>query len=193
MRDSPLLPLRIPDALAHACRRLGVRPSPVLLLVDASRQILTLAARCPLQPPGRPFDRYLPLARLTISTSRFGLGQTAQSNRTPLGLHRVAAKIGAGLPVGAAFESRVHTGYTWRNRPGAPILHRILRLEGLDPGFNRGGQVDTFARFIYIHGCPDETTLGRPASRGCIHVAAAQLIPLFDHTPPGALVWVAAD
>ena len=74
--------------------------------------------------------------------------------------------------------------------PDATIAHRILWLEGLDPGFNRGGEVDTWSRYIYIHGFGDETTLGRPCSHGCIHVAARDLIPLFDVVPVGSMVWI---
>ncbi len=125
-----------------------------------------------------------------ISTSRFGTGQAAHSNRTPLGLHRIAVKIGAGQPVGTVFESRRPVGLTWQGRANAAIAHRILWLEGLEPGFNRGGGVDSFRRYIYIHGLGDEPSLGRPASRGCIHMAAADLMPLFDRVPVGTLVWI---
>ena len=67
----------------------------------------------------------------------------------------------------------------------------MLWLDGLDPGFNRGGNVDTFARYIYIHGFGDQASLGRPASHGCIHLADADLVPLFDLLPVGTLVWIA--
>lgn len=82
-------------------------------------------------------------------------------------------------------------GLTWLGNPEAPIAHRILWLEGLEPGMNQGGDVDTHARYIYIHGVGDESTLGRPASRGCLHLAAADLMPLYDRIPAGTLVWIA--
>ena len=63
-------------------------------------------------------------------------------------------------------------------------------LEGLEPGFNRGGNVDSHSRYIYIHGTGDEPSLGRPVSYGCIHLAANDLIPLFDKLPGGTLVWI---
>ena len=125
-----------------------------------------------------------------VSTSRFGPGQEMNSNRTPLGLHRIAQKVGGGWPLGAVFKGRKFAGYTWRGQPGAAITNRILWLEGLEPGFNRGGRVDTFARYIYIHGTGDEPTLGRPASCGCIHVSSAELLPLYDLVPRGTLVWI---
>ena len=139
---------------------------------------------------GRQGCIYLRRRVFRISTSRFGTGQVAGSNRTPLGLHRIAVKIGSGQPVGTAFEGRRPAGLIWSGRPGAPIAHRILWLDGLEAGFNRGENVDSFRRYIYIHGLADEPTLGRPASRGCIHMAAADLLPLFDRLPVGTLVWI---
>jgi hypothetical protein len=124
------------------------------------------------------------------STSRFGTGQREHSNRTPLGLHRIARKVGDGWPTGAIFKGRVFRGYTWRGDPGAKITDRILCLEGLEPGFNRGGDVDSFRRYIYIHGTGDETTLGRPATCGCTHLADRDLVPLFNRIPVGTLVWI---
>jgi hypothetical protein len=128
--------------------------------------------------------------RFRISSSRFGIGQQMNSNRTPLGLHRVSEKIGAGQPIGTVFRDRQAVGLTWAGQEGAAITHRILWLEGLQPGFNRGGSVDTKARFIYIHGTGDEMTLGRPASRGCIHLSARDLMWLFDRVRAGTLVWI---
>ena len=124
------------------------------------------------------------------STSRFGIGQTEGSNRTPLGLHRIVEKIGGGWPAGTVFKGRQPIGYTWQGMPDAKITTRILWLEGLEPGFNRGGNVDSHARYIYIHGTADQMSIGRPASCGCIHLADADLIPLFDILPGGTLVWI---
>jgi len=141
-------------------------------------------------PNDSPRRAYVMRRRYRISTSRFGVGQKSGSNRTPLGLHRVAEKIGEGRPIGTAFRSRKPVGLVWHGLPREPIVHRILWLEGLERGFNRGGTVDSHARYIYLHGTHDEMTLGRPASRGCIHVAAADLLPLFDKLPVGTLVWI---
>jgi hypothetical protein len=132
----------------------------------------------------------LPATRHRCSTSRFGIGQDEGSNCTPLGLHCIARKIGAGWPVGTVFRGRQPVGFTWKGLPLAPITTRMLWLEGLQPGLNRGGNVDSFRRYIYIHGIGDEPSLGRPASHGCIHLAADELVPLFDKVPVGTLVWV---
>jgi lipoprotein-anchoring transpeptidase ErfK/SrfK len=91
------------------------------------------------------------------------------------------------------FRSRQAVGLTWDGQPGAAIVHRILWLEGLEPGHNQGGRVDTFRRYIYIHGFGDETTLGRPNSHGCIHLGVNDLIPLYDRLPIGTLVWIDAS
>jgi lipoprotein-anchoring transpeptidase ErfK/SrfK len=61
----------------------------------------------------------------------------------------------------------------------------------MEPGLNRGGNVDSHRRYIYIHGVGNETTLGRPDSIGCIHLAAKDLMPLYDKLPAKTLVWIA--
>jgi hypothetical protein len=143
-------------------------------------------------PAGPAAETYRFSRDYRVSTSRFGLGQQQDTFRTPLGLHRVARKVGGGQPVGTVFQSRRPVGLTWQGHAGAAIVHRILWLEGLEEGWNRGGEVDTFRRYIYIHGFGDETTLGRPQSQGCIHLAGADLLPLFDRIPEGTLVWIGA-
>ncbi len=181
------------------CRQLGIAPSRWVLVVSVSRQNVSLFAGfvgtlrfCVAHP--LPLSRTNPpyglIRRLRCSTSRFGIGQDAGSDRTPLGLHRIAEKIGGGWPVGTVFKSRQPVGFTWQGLPLAKITTRILWLEGLERGFNRGGKVDSHARYIYMHGTGDEPGLGRPASHGCIQLAADDLIPLFDQVPGGTLVWI---
>jgi L,D-transpeptidase YbiS len=167
---------------------LGIPPSRHVLWVRVEFQSML---HCVAQPsPSRRHPDFAPLRLYRISTSRFGIGQVADSNCTPLGLHRVARKIGGGWPAGTAFKAREPIGYTWKGLADAKITSRILWLEGLEPGLNRGGNVDSFARYIYIHGTGDETTLGQPASCGCIHLSADDLIPLFEKIPAGTLVWI---
>jgi hypothetical protein len=139
---------------------------------------------------GASVSYYHAKTTFVISTSRYGLGQIRDSNRTPLGLHKVAAKVGLGQPIGTVFAGRRPVGLTWQGSPHAPIAHRILWLDGLEPGFNRGGRVDSFQRYIYIHGVGDEQTLGRPASQGCVQMAASDLLPLADRVSIGTLVWI---
>ncbi|MBM3833383.1 MAG: L,D-transpeptidase [Verrucomicrobia bacterium] len=173
-----------------ACRKQGVRPRRFVLVASVRKQILLLLERVPGRGGVGTFPQYRIRNRYRISSSRFGIGQQEGSNQTPLGLHRIAEKIGGGRPIGTVFRSRQPAGLTWQGHPGAAITHRILWLEGLEPGFNRGGNVDTHARYIYIHGTGDEMTLGRPASKGCLHLSSADLLPLFDSIPNGTLVWI---
>jgi L,D-transpeptidase YbiS len=171
-----------------ACQLAGETPA-LLHRVSAGERVPSRYRR-EKEPGFIAFPIYDLRQRYRISTSRYGTGSRAGSNQTPLGLHRVAEKIGGGQPLGTVFRSRQIIGFTWQGHPGAPIVHRILWLEGLEPGCNRGGEVDTHARYVYIHGTGDETTLGRPASRGCIHVSGEDLLPLFDLIPSGTLVWI---
>lgn len=181
--------IQLPRLFRQTCRRLGVRPTRYLLLVDIPAQRMFLA-----QPSGKlQSPECIVQKTFRISTSRFGIGQKKNSNCTPLGVHRVARKVGGGWPVGAVFKSRELVGFAWQGWKEAAITHRILWLEGLQPGFNRGGNVDTFDRYIYIHGTGDEPTIGRPASHGCIHVSGADLLPLYDRLPTGTLVWISPE
>lgn len=181
----------LPPAVWPVLARLGIRATRHFPTLSVAAQTLTLWERALVQSRTRRFPRYELRRRYRISTAARGTGQVMHSCQTPLGLHRVARKIGEGRPVGTVFQGRQPAGFTWDGRPDAAIVHRILWLEGLEPGINRGGQVDTFARYICMHGFSDELTLGRPRSRGCIHLAARDLIPLFDRLPVGALVWIA--
>jgi hypothetical protein len=171
-------------------RRWGVRPGRFVLTVSVATQTMRLLERAGPPRNGAWCPPYHLRRRFAISTSAAGVGQIMHSNCTPLGLHRIAQKIGAGQPIGAIFRERKLAGFTWQGQSDADIVHRIFWLEGLEPGFNRGGNLDSFRRFIYIHGFGDEMTLGRPKSLGCLHVAASDLIPLFDLVPVGTVVWI---
>ena len=181
----------LPRELILAVQRCGILPSRFILTVRVATQTMCLFEKAAACPHADRFPRYAFRQRYLVSTSAYGVGQVMKSQQTPLGLHRIAEKIGGGQPVGTVFRNRKVAGLTWQGEPEASIVHRILWLEGLEPGFNRGGNVDTHRRFIYIHGFGDETTLGHPQSHGCIHLAAQDLIPLFDFIPEGTLVWIA--
>jgi len=180
--------LEFPDALRLAVRRAGVRFTRYALTVSVLTQRMCLFEK---RAPDDLFPLYGLNERFLVSTSAFGVGQKENSNQTPLGLHRVSRKIGGGHMIGTVFRGRVPVGLTWQGMPEATIAHRILWLEGLERGKNAGGDVDSFKRYIYIHGFADEFTLGRPASHGCIHLAAKDLIRLYDMVPEGTLVWIA--
>jgi hypothetical protein len=182
---------RLSDGLKLAMRRSGVRPTRFLLVASVARQRMSLFAKGSLHRQEAGWPEYHFLREFVVSTSRFGIGQVIHSNQTPLGLHRIARKVGGGHPIGTVFKARQAIGLTWQGQTDGTIVHRILWLEGLETGLNRGGEVDTFRRFVYIHGFGDELTLGRPQSHGCIHLAAADLMPLYEKLPVGTLVWIA--
>ena len=131
-----------------------------------------------------------------VSTARVGADQRRDSGGTPLGWHCIRARIGDGLPPGAVLRGRRPTGEicddaVYRQNPRRDwILTRILWLSGLEPGFNRLGGVDTFRRYIYIHGTPDAVRLGVPDSKGCIRMANAAVVELFDRVRSGTPVLI---
>lgn len=107
-------------------------------------------------------------------------------------MHRIAEKIGADEPAGILFKSREIVGHVPELGVAAgKITTRILWLEGLEPGFNQGGNVDTHDRYLYIHGTGDPESIGRPDAHGCIHLADADLIALFELLPRGTLARIA--
>lgn len=137
------------------------------------------------------------VATWPVSTSRYGTGERAGSLKTPLGLFEITGKVGAGLPKLEVLNRNGSAG--WAAQPvyargdanaSKFIVSRIVMLQGLEPGWNRGGDVDTAARHIYIHGTPDIGGLGAPASEGCVQMAPAAVIRLFQSVSPGTLVMI---
>jgi lipoprotein-anchoring transpeptidase ErfK/SrfK len=111
------------------------------------------------------------------------MGNRADSFKTPVGVHRVRQKIGGDQPSGMIFEGRVAMGQiagSFDNRDKDEITSRILWLDGLEEGVNKGGVYDTFDRYIYIHGTSDEKRIGKPVSAGCIRMKNCDVIELFD-------------
>ncbi len=121
-----------------------------------------------------------------ISTAKNGAGELANSEKTPCGMHKIRAKIGKDCPINTVFVGRRPTGEIFtpelkKNNPDRDwILTRILWLSGLERGKNRLGDRDTMRRYIYIHGTPEEVTMGIPGSKGCIRMKNNDLIELFD-------------
>lgn len=151
-------------------------PESPLARVDVARQTLALTRG------GR-------LVRVwRVSTAKAGVDARAGSGGTPPGRHRVARLFGHAAAPGQVFVSRravkglVLPPAAWRAGGGKDyVLTRILWLEGLEAGVNRGGGVDSRARYIYIHGTNQEQLLGTPASHGCIRMANADVIALFAY------------
>jgi hypothetical protein len=170
---------RLGDNFISACEKHGIAPTQYALVISVADQTVSL------------FEQSQFVRKFSCSTSRFGIGQIEGSNQTPLGLHRIAEKIGAGVQAGTVFKGRKVVGHVSQPEfADAKITTRILWLEGLEPDFNRGGNVNSHARYIYIHGTADQASIGQPASCGCIHLADADIVPLFDLLPSGTLVWI---
>ena len=129
-----------------------------------------------------------------ISTALKGIGQNKNSFQTPIGTHYIRAKIGKDLPALSIFEARRPTGRIWNKEDAEShpnhdwILSRILWLSGKELGVNRLGTIDTMQRYIYIHGTPDESQLGKPLSHGCIRMSNNDVIELFNLIPIGTIV-----
>lgn len=134
------------------------------------------------------------LRQYPVSTALKGPGELSGSHCTPRGLHRITEKIGAGAPLYSVFKSRQPTGEIWTPELDARypdrdwILTRILWLAGQEPGRNQGGQVDTYDRYIYIHGTSEEHRLGTPVSHGCIRMSNSDVLDLFDRVAIGTAV-----
>lgn len=132
----------------------------------------------------------------SVSTALNGSGEQDGSGCTPRGEHYIRAMIGGDQPAYTVFRGRRPTGeiYTPELAAAHPerdwILSRILWLCGTESGKNRGPGVDTFRRFIYIHGTPDTEPMGVPKSHGCIRMRNADVVDLFVRVSPGIPVFV---
>jgi len=130
--------------------------------------------------------------RYRCSTSRFGNGNRENSLKTPLGVHRIKEKYGAGAPAGRVFRDREDMGTDWDHSQTGDnlILTRILRLEGLEQGINKGPDVDSYERYIYIHGTGREDLIGTPLSHGCVCLRNLDIIRLFELVKEGTAVYI---
>ncbi len=116
-----------------------------------------------------------------ISSSKFGMGSSPGSNRTPLGIHAVTKKVGEGQPSGMVFKGCKPTGEVVKADSGRdPIVTRVIQLAGLE-SFNR----NSHRRHIYIHGTPEERYIGRPASYGCIRMRSKDVLDLYPYVYRG--------
>lgn len=131
-----------------------------------------------------------------ISSSKYGEGSTENSNMTPLGLHVIKEKIGTNVPINTLFISRINTKRTVniensRNKTKDDhITSRILWLDGLEEGKNKGKGVDSYSRYIYIHGTHEEGLIGEKASHGCIRMLNNDVIDLYNYVNIGTKVYI---
>ena len=155
--------------------RVVAAPLSADMIVSVPDQVLALV------------DRGKLIARYSISTSKFGTGDSAASFRTPLGTLFVSAKIGDRLPPGAVIKSRIPTGEIVAvDAPGRdPIVSRVIWLRGMETQNQKARD-----RCIYIHGTPEERRIGQPASFGCIRMRSRDVIDLYDHVHIGTHVLI---
>jgi len=131
-----------------------------------------------------------------ISSSSYGVGNKVGSNKTPLGLHKVKDKFGNETPlngrmVGRVFYGQIAKVYSDNTKSKTDdITSRILWLDGLEDELNKGEGIDSYKRFIYIHGTSEEGRLGTPASHGCIRMKNKAVIELYDKINIGTLVLI---
>ncbi len=150
--------------------RVVAAPLSADMIVSVPDQVLALV------------DRGKLIARYSISTSKFGIGDSNASFRTPLGTLFVSAKIGDRLPPGAVIKNRIPTGETVSvNAPGRDaIVSRVIWLRGMETQNQKARD-----RCIYIHGTPEERRIGKPASFGCIRMRSRDIIDLYDRVHIG--------
>ena len=134
--------------------------------------------------------------KYNISSSYYGTGSEANSLKTPLGKHEIYKKIGNELPINAILKGRVWNGAIADIIEGPidtdydHVTSRILWLDGLEEGKNKGNGVDSRNRYIYIHGTAEEGLIGRPASDGCIRMYNNEVIELFELVSEKTQVWI---
>ena len=170
------------NKIVNVCNGLNVGLSQHILFVSIAEQKLYLFA------DGKIMRTY------NISTSRKKPSCVENSNGTPLGLHKIDGKIGAGEPSGTVFRARVPCGLiseqSLQEQQKNLITTRIMRLRGLEDGVNSGGNVDTYNRYVYIHGTNQEDKIGTPNSHGCVLLSNADVIEVFDVVKDGDIVLI---
>lgn len=164
------------------CLRLSLSSSTQYLIVDILCQKLY------------HYNDSCLLKTYIISTSEKAPSCQQNSFATPLGMHKVAEKHGDNAELGTVFKQRLSIGKKYWECPEhleeRLITSRILRLQGLEPGLNQGPLIDSFERFIYIHGTNREHLLGSPITLGCITLSNQDIIDLYNEIPCESLVWI---
>ncbi len=172
--------------LDEACSQYPQHAHFPVAVVDVSQQVLRVFF------DGEFINSY------PVSTSRYGIGQDEGSYKTPIGVHCIREKIGADANIAEIFKARKRTYTQAAIEPEKIstdrdcVTSRILWLTGLEEGINKGSGVDSYARYIYIHGTPAEGHIGQPASEGCIRMKNQDVIELFELLPVASLVIVRA-
>lgn len=160
------------------CLPLGIKPADRLLFVRISTATLQF------------YQAGVLVKSYPVSTSLRPPSNIKNSLGTPRGLHEIAERIGAGQPPGMVFKSRIPTGrhfseFSDEANAGQLITSRILWLRGLEPGVNQGGEVDSYERYIYLHGTNHEDRIGEPMSAGCVELRNLDIVELYEQVRRG--------
>lgn len=137
-------------------------------------------------------------ASYPVSSSKYGEGSIENSFKTPLGFHVVKEKIGEGAEKNTIFKSRINTKRSadiieeYQDSDDDFVTSRIMWLDGQEEGMNKGGMVDSYKRYIYIHGTHEEGLIGTKASHGCVRMFNTDAIELFDRLKIGTKVLIKA-
>jgi len=137
-------------------------------------------------------------ASYPISTSKYGEGSIENSFKTPLGKHSIKEMIGEEAEINTIFTSRINTKRSatiidqFEDTVNDYVTSRIMWLDGEEDGLNKGGNVDSFRRYIYIHGTHEEGLIGTKASHGCIRMFNYDVIELFNLVNIGTKVLIRA-
>ena len=113
-----------------------------------------------------------------------------------MGLHKIKSKHGEKTPkngrmIGRIFNGDIATIYKDTTRSKTDdITSRILWLKGEEKEKNQGHNIDSFNRYIYIHGTSEEGLIGQPASHGCIRLLNKDVIELYKLVSIGTLVLI---
>jgi hypothetical protein len=172
------------ELVNRTCSRLGIKSADRLLFVRISTATMQF------------YQAGVLVKSYSISTSKRPPSNVKHSLGTPRGLHEIAERIGGGQPPGMVFKSRAPIGRHYSELPDALtsenlITSRILWLRGLEPDSNRGGEVDTYERYVYVHGTNHEDRIGEPISAGCVLMRNADIVELYERVRAGDLVFIA--
>ena len=143
-------------------------------------------------------EKSLIKASYPISTSKYGEGSIQNSFKTPLGKHSIKEMIGEEAEINTIFTSRINTKRSatiidqFEDTDNDYVTSRIIWLDGEEDGFNKGGNVDSYRRYIYIHGTHEEGLIGTKASNGCIRMFNYDVIELFNLVNIGTKVLIRA-
>ncbi len=121
-----------------------------------------------------------------VKFSTAGFSCIQDTKMSPYGLHKAVELVGHNADPLQSFSSRNPTKIYQEGDLAPIITTRIIRIRGCENGVNSGYDVhgrcvDTFDRFVYIHGVP-ESLFNEPnyTSAGCFILKPLDMIDVFN-------------